>query len=231
MEQWKLLDQTAERILNAGELPAGVFSAIVSRLEDILANGSRDDILSMERHLAAFLKTYTQRSGAKIIEAMRFADKADADVAAAFALGQVSFAQLMAAQAGNRRVTEVFEGLVKDNSDIVLSLLERDRSGLDIAEATGLRPETVSRKIKSLRDHGITDFYREGTSLLNFLTPAAKEIATMLSEDHSSKNHGGSGVRRSVNAYRKRLPQHMRSTLTFASPVSLETRRARGGRL
>lgn len=230
MEHWKLLDQTAERIKGAAELPAGVFSAIVSRLEDILATGSRDEILSIERHLAAFLKTYTQRASSKVVEAMRCADKADADVAAAFALGQISLAQLMAAQAGNRRVDELFEVAVKDNADIVLSLLEKDRSGLEIADVTGLRPETVSRKIKALRDQGITDFYREGTSLLNFLTPAAKEVAATLSEIDATKTHGGSAVRRSVNAYRKQLPQHMRSPLTFASPAALETRRMRGAR-
>lgn len=230
MKQWKLLDEMSKQIMAAEELPPALFSAIVSRLEDSLASGSRDEVLSLERHLAAFLKAYTQKSSSKVIDALRYASNADVDIAAAFALGQISLAQLIAAEAGNRRVGQEFEDVIKENSLIVLCLLEKDRSGLDIAASTGLRPETISRKLKLLRDIGVVDFYREGTSLLNFLTPAAKQIAASLSENLVSKRLGGSAVRLSVNSHRKQLPQHMRGPLTFASPDLLSTRQYGGAR-
>ncbi len=229
MESWSLLEQTSERVEAAAKLPPGLFSAIASRLEEALAEGSRDALMSMDRHLSAFLKTYVKRSGKTVADALRHVEHADEDIAAAFALGQISFAQLLAAQAANRRADDAFEALVQENSVIVLALLEKDLAGLDLAEATGLRPETISRKIKILRDHGITDFYREGTSVLNFLTPAAKSIATTLSDDVTA-THGGSAVRKSVNAHRRRLPDHMRGPLTFALPVILEPTRVRGAR-
>lgn len=229
MENWSLLEQTSERLETAANLPPGLFSAIASRLEEALVDGSREALLAMDQNLSMFLKTYVTRSNKAVGDAIRQVKGADEDILAAFALGQISFAQLLAAQAGNRRADDAFEAIVKENSTIVLALLDKDLAGLELADATGLRPETVSRKIKVLRDQGITDFYREGTSLLNFLTPAAKAIAITLSEGDVA-THGGSSVRKSVNKHRMQLPDHMQGALTFALPLMLNETPIRGAR-
>jgi DNA-binding transcriptional ArsR family regulator len=59
----------------------------------------------------------------------------------------------------------------------VKALARDDHTGTQLAQICGVTTETVSRKLKFLRDLGITDFRREGTSFVNFLTPAAQAVA------------------------------------------------------
>lgn len=215
-KKWVLLDQTMDGAAAASDLPSGLFAAIATRLEDALADGSRETLLLMQEQLGTFLKVYLKRSDKSVVDAIRRTGDVDANAAAAYALGQISFAQLLAAQAGSKRADDQFENVINDNADIVRVLLEKDRTGLELAEATGLRPETISRKVKLLRENGVTDFYREGTSLMNFLTPAAKAVAIAIAEAPSTVSHGGSAVRRNINARRKALPDYMHHALTFA---------------
>lgn len=215
-DQWTLLRQLSETIKTASDLPSGLYSAIATRLEVAIAEGSREQLIAMHDQLAAFLKTYLQRSGRKVVEAVRGVADGDADASAAYALGQISFAQLLAGQVGNRRIDERFATVIHENAEIVKSLLERDRTGLELAEATGLRPETISRKLKTLRELGILDYHRDGTSLFNFLTPAARVIASTLEVPVGQDRRAGSTVRRIVSSKQHRLEVHMRHAMTFA---------------
>lgn len=215
-DQWNLLRQLPETIKSASNLPPGLYPAIATRLEEAIADGSRDSLLALHEQLAEFFKTYLQRSGGKVTGAVRGVADADADASAAYALGQISFAQLLAGQVGNRRVDERFATVIQENAEIVKSLLERDKTGLELAEATGLRPETISRKLKTLRELGILDYHRDGTSLFNFLTPTARVIASTLEETVRQDRRAGSAVRRSVASQQHKLRFHMRHAMTFA---------------
>lgn len=223
IEKWNLLRQLPDTIERASELPTGVYSAIAARLEEALADGSREQLIGMQEQLSVFLKTYLKRADPKVISAVRGAGDADLDTTTAYALGQITFAQLLAGQAGNRRVDDQFSAVIRDNAPIVRVLLERDKTGLELAEATGLRPETISRKLKTLRELGIVDFHRDGTSLFNFLTPAARTVASTLDESMGQDHRGGSAVRRSVAYRHHKLRSHMRHAMTFGLPCSKDT--------
>lgn len=215
-DQWNLLRKISETTESAADLPSGLYSAIATRLEEAITEGSREQLIAMNEQLAAFLKTYLQRSGRKVTEAVRGGADRDDDASAAYALGQISFAQLLAGQVGNRRIDERFATVIQENAEIVKSLLERDKTGLELAEATGLRPETISRKVKTLRELGILDYHRDGTSLFNFLTPAARVIASTLEVSIGQDRRTGSAVRRTVSSKQHKLEVHMRHAMTFA---------------
>ncbi|WP_085032744.1 helix-turn-helix domain-containing protein [Ensifer aridi] len=231
MKEWTLLKRLSQSVADASELPPGVFAAIATRLEEAIADGSREELMSMDEQLSAFLKAYLSKAKGELAGAVRGAANCDTDTAAAYVLGQISFAQLLAGQAGNRRVEEHFANLVEEHGDIVRALFARDLTGLQLAEATGLRPETISRKLKLLREAGISDFYREGTSLFNFLTPAAKALASDIQVNVDAR-HGGAAIRRALSGRRNRLDPHMRHALTFAPPTlgRFDLARSEGGR-
>ena len=52
-----------------------------------------------------------------------------------------------------------------------------DKTNSELSDEVGERVETVSRKLKKLRDIGAADFRRDGVHVYNFLTPAAKALA------------------------------------------------------
>lgn len=217
--EWDLLRQLPRTVPNAGDLPSGLYPAIASRLEEAIAEGSREGLMAIQEELASFFKTYLRQSSREVVDAVRGAPYSEPNAAAAYALGQISFAQLLAGQIGNRRVDETFAIAIQENIALLRPLLERDRTGLELAEATGLRPETISRKLKTLREAGVIDYHRDGTSLYNFLTPAAKTIASSVEDAVTQDRRSGSVVRRAVSSRQSRLSPHMRCAMTFASPA------------
>ena len=96
----------------------------------------------------------------------------------AFVLGHFNFAHQFAATNGAKRADVGFEDAVKSqvNAPYVQALLEEEMTGVELAERIGQRPETVSRNLKKLRELGIVEFRREGTSLINFLTQSALDV-------------------------------------------------------
>lgn len=228
MSDWTLMKQLPKAFEAASQLPPGVFSAIATRIEDAIADGSREHLIEMQDQLSGLLKLYASRSGDEVIGALQGSASPDSAAATAYALGQINFAQLLTAQAGTRRVEAAFAMLVEDHGDIVRMLLSRNMTGLELAEATGFRPETVSRKLKVMREAGISDYYREGTSLYNFLTPAAKALAPDL-QSADEPRHGGVAVRRAIVSRQSSLQLHMRHALTFAPNPPSETASARVG--
>ncbi|MBZ7925045.1 helix-turn-helix domain-containing protein [Ensifer adhaerens] len=217
VEQWSLLRQVAEIAKHASEIPSGFYSALATRLEEMLAEGSRERLLALNEQLSSLFKGYLKEADPRIVEAIRGTGGMDSDAAIAYALGQLSFAQMIAGQAGNRRVDERFAEVVKENADLVNALADGDKTGVELAAATGLRVETVSRKLKLLREIGALDFHREGTSLINFLTPAAKAIAaTMQGVVPSHDRRSGAVVRRTLASRQGKLASHMQQPMTFA---------------
>ena len=93
------------------------------------------------------------------------------------------------------------------------ALFSEDRTGQALAEITGERAETVSRKLKVLREMGAVDYRRDGTSFYNFLTPAARSAVAdwaiaLATAVRSPKE-------RKVDSVKNSLPEIMRAPLTF----------------
>jgi transcription initiation factor IIE alpha subunit len=49
-------------------------------------------------------------------------------------------------------------------------------TGTQLAEKLGRRNETVSRVLAELREFGLSDYRRDGTAFVNFLTPLAYSL-------------------------------------------------------
>ncbi len=112
-------------------------------------------------------------------------------VAQAYGLGQLAFAQLLAANAVSKNADDNFEELLKGKkyAHYIRCMLEGERTSYELKKLSGEREETVSRKLKELREIGASDFRRDGREVINFLTPIAKEVArTFFSESSKEAN-------------------------------------------
>jgi DNA-binding transcriptional ArsR family regulator len=95
------------------------------------------------------------------------------------------------------------------------ALASKDLNGKELAETCGEAEETVSRKLKQLRELGITEFRREGTRFYNFLTPAARSV---LSE--SKPLDVGNRPKLGLVKLREAIPSHMQHGQSLARAVA-----------
>lgn len=94
-----------------------------------------------------------------------------------YLLGQLSFAQLLVSHAATYRADDDFIDHLRSTtfSPLVRALYERPEvSNQELVDSLGECAEGVSRKLRVLREKGITDFRKDGRAVLNFLTPAAR---------------------------------------------------------
>jgi DNA-binding transcriptional ArsR family regulator len=96
----------------------------------------------------------------------------------AFAAGQVSFANAVAGQMSELRESEDFRVAVlgRKYAKYMSALAQGDKTGVELVAAVGVEDATVSRRLSELRELGITDFRRDGRTIVNFLTPAARSV-------------------------------------------------------
>ena len=174
--QWTLLTRLLEEGVNAETLPANLESVIVERLDEALAAPGRAELDSLKAALADFFTSLVQRAPSDAAQAVRGDSKASGAATAAFRLGQIAFAQHLAAQTAERRADDRFVQIIEDPSYSAYwpALMSGERTGQELAARVDERPETVSRKLKVLRELGVTDTHRQGVSIYNFLTPAAR---------------------------------------------------------
>lgn len=198
---------------------------LADQLEEAIESSSQARLLSVSAELVELYRRIFASLPDKMADAARGATLADQAERALYMLGQISFAQLLASQTSHRRISDGFIEALQSKSykKYFVALLSSDRSGVDLSGEVGESAETVSRKLKVLRELGVTDFRRDGVRVLNFLTPAARAA---IMEFNICNDAASSG--RSVNSSVKRLTSeaqpHMRHVMTFATPV--ETRRA-----
>ena len=175
---WQLLDEVQQSIQQTSDLPAGIVYAMAERLDEAISAPSRAQLDALQPQLAGLLAHLLKIAPEAAVNAVRLAPGSGAAEQAAYTLGQVSFAQLLAAQARERRVGDDFAQLLQDSrfKPFVDALAAKDCTGVELAEICAVRVETVSRNLKLLRKLGVTDFRREGTNFYNFLTPAARSL-------------------------------------------------------
>lgn len=177
-ENWQLLQDIQRTLTQTSDLPNGLLSAIAERLDEAIGGESRAPLDALAAQLGALFEQLLRLAPDAAVLAVRQAPASGAAEAAAYTLGQVSFAQLLAAQAAERRVNDDFHLLLQDSryKTYVEALAKKDMTGKELAALGEERVETVSRKLKLLREQGVADFRREGTCFYNFLTPAARSL-------------------------------------------------------
>lgn len=177
---WALLANLKENLHSLDELPPTIMDAIAERLEEAILGSSKSPLQALTEQLADFFDALLQLAPPETAAVMRHTAHNPA-LEGAYLLGQLDFAQLLAAGCNERRAGDEFLVSMNDRryKDYIRTLFEHDCTGTELAEAVNERVETVSRKLQNLREMGLTDFRREGVRLVNFLTPTARAAYPM----------------------------------------------------
>jgi CRP-like cAMP-binding protein len=181
---WALLKEISDSIEHLTDVPAGFRQALAYRIEESLAKPEREQLGALAEQLANFYQDLLQLSPDSAQLAARTPGGASPEHAAHL-LGQVGFAQMLAAQAAHRRIDDDFIAKLRDErlQQYVQAMLQEPRTGVDLAKICNEDEATVSRKLKELRDLGISDFRREGTYIKNSLTKAAHSVMLRLEKE------------------------------------------------
>jgi len=194
---WSFLAHLIEEGVAPNRLPANLESVIAERLEEALAGAERAELDDIKATLSDFFSALLRQSPPDAAAAVRGAASASEDSVAAFWLGQVAFAQHLAAQAAERRADDRFTDVFSNASLVgyVRALAKSDHTGRELATLLSVRPETVSRRLNELRELGVVDYRRDGTSLYNFLTPQARAAFDSLVEPEALPHRDPAKVR------------------------------------
>jgi DNA-binding transcriptional ArsR family regulator len=167
------------------------------------------------------------------VDAVLDASAASLSTKAAHLLGQLGFAQLLAAQAASRRAGDDFFDTISSTRfrPYVELLLEGEMRNTDIAQRLEVEEETVSRALKVLRAEGITDFRRKGREVFNFLTPSASAVVGDLLEQTRARSRADQGENARVGLRRfaavreatQETPRHFLRRQTLVPTETHET--------
>ena len=191
---WALMDDLRHHLGQPSfDVPASVLAEIATRLEEVIAGASRADIALVSFDLASVIKEAIRHAPQDSIDAALGEGEPGNPLKAAHLLGQLGFAQLLAAQAASRRVEDDFVELLSGGTwrPYANALYETELRNIDLAAALGFDEATVSRELRKLREKGVTDFRRRGREVFNFLTPAAHQAIALLNgrdEQHAVRN-------------------------------------------
>lgn len=233
MDELNFLSDLATELDDAGthDLPPGVATIIVDSVVAALASGERAAIERVQEELETFYLHRLARSPSDAGKAARGECDPASPSSAAFALGQIGLAHAVVAREASRRADDRFERLILSRplERYIRLLLDAELNGRELAEALDKDEAEVSRRLKVLRNIGAVECRREGTRLLNFLTPAARTVAR-------ARNMGAIGapmvhgdlrpeVIIALDNHRLELDSQLRSTLLFVSPGARRFRR------
>lgn len=222
-DRWSLLNDIQERLKSPSDIPPELMFAIAERLEEAISASSNTPLKILRGQLIELLDRLLHTALPETIDAVRGSGSANVAASEAYVLGQVSFAQLLAAQVAERRVDDHFVDTLRGRrfEKYLRALVDSDRTGVELAEITEECAETVSRKLKSLRELGVTDFRRDGTSLFNFLTPTARAV---ISESKAFPDEDMAHIEkeRELTLIRSTLPPHMQKPMTLSPQRSMD---------
>lgn len=145
----------------------------------------------------------------------QFGDK-QSPASLAFKIGQIAFAQVLLGVAAKRRAPAEFSRYFREEpySLYVDALTQRDMTNTELAHRLSVRQETVSRKLKDLREAGVIEFRKVGAACINFLTPAARSAAA----DRRTANPQllREEVAKTMQKNNEHLPEYLRSRPSFS---------------
>jgi DNA-binding transcriptional ArsR family regulator len=154
----------------------GLIDSLARSVEDAVVSPKRATLVKLAEGLTRLVEGQFQALAPSIRKAAAHAPDAPSETVQAFRLGQISFAQTLVSQAAEQRADDGFLSLLSSSAfaPYIHALMAGELTSTELADAVGERPETVSRKLKQLREIGITDYRRDGQHVANFLTQTAR---------------------------------------------------------
>lgn len=171
--KWKFLDRARHELV-AGKRPEGMAMTLVDRIDAASAVSDPSRLAELNDELTRFIDSLLQSLPAGVLQAVRDGVGSPA-VVAAHELGQLGFAQLLAARSAERRAPSAVQEAFRDPRYLayIEALFRSEKTGIELAETVEQTAENVSRVLIDLRGLGIADFRKEGVRRINFLTPMA----------------------------------------------------------
>ncbi|MDP2450030.1 MAG: helix-turn-helix domain-containing protein [Polaromonas sp.] len=154
-------------------------NALAHDVAEALSHGSRSHTEALAIKLQTLLSQLRPHLDPNVLRELRDANQVLGPVAQAYGLGQLAFAQLLTANAASASADDNFEEVLKGvkYAAYVRALLGKEQTSAELRRLVNEREETVSRKLRELRELGATDFRRDGREVINFLTPLAQQVA------------------------------------------------------
>jgi DNA-binding transcriptional ArsR family regulator len=173
---WSLVEHAKQLAGERKLLPAGISDAVATRLLEAVTQGDPPETVGdLAASLASLVAALMAGAPEGFAKAVRDRDP-DSHASLGVQLGQFVFAQQVAGLYSHRATAADFLAVLNEARWVpyLEALGQGQLTNGEIAERVGQRAETVSRKLQELRQLGVADFRKEGVSVRNFLTPAAR---------------------------------------------------------
>ena len=157
-----------ETHVSATLLSTGELAALAYRVESAL-DGTRTELAALHEQLLGQVRLRLQQAG-------WHPTQNTPEFEAAYQLGQLSFAKHLVAQALSKRADDSFIPSLHSPRyrPYVSALADGDKTALELATAVNGGVEGVRVVLGEMRELGMAEFARNGTEIVNFLTPLAK---------------------------------------------------------
>jgi DNA-binding transcriptional ArsR family regulator len=159
------------------QLESSYFSILSQMIQDC-EGGTKADLGAFSQFLVKLVHDQLRAVSPEVRSAIIGMENASPELRQAYVMGQLSLAQSVISSMFSRRADDTFVPtlLQRKYRDILKHLLAKDMTGVDLARLTKSTPETISRKLRLLREMGAADFRKDGTHTVNFLTHVAKAV-------------------------------------------------------
>jgi DNA-binding transcriptional ArsR family regulator len=201
----------------ARDIPRHWWTTLNKRIERALLSSKRGQIENLNATVAAMSERFFRNAPSRVQSAIQVPEDVEgAELRDAYVLGRLGSAQHLLSQALFSRADDLFAPTMQDRQyqSYVRALLDDDLSNTELGGRIEEAPETVSRKLRVLRQLGITDFRREGTFTINFLTSPAGTVARQLGLVALEPKQAI--LPSSVRERQKNLAPHMNQRQTFS---------------
>ncbi len=177
-DHWQLLQDVQAKLTQPTDFPVGMLPALADRLDEAMGAASRAPLATLGGQLSELFEQLLLVSPPAAVAVIEQTLPPKAAENAAYLLGQVSFAQLLAAQAAGRRTDDDFVPLLQDSrySRYIAALYRQEYTCQELANMEHENQETVNGKLRLLCERGAIDFRCEDSRTPYFLTPAARMV-------------------------------------------------------
>ena len=222
---WPTLKEAVSSFAKGGAaaVPDATFTVIADRVRAAVEGSDHELLKRTSSALEQFFRALFAEAPPKARDAARRVG--DADTSAAYLLGQAAFAHLMAARTFDLRVDDHFLRVLQEKRyrPYLRALLAGPRDGTSLARAAGEAKETVSRKLAVLRGRGVIFSRRDGTTVVNSLSPPAAAFLQHLGVvPADGVEPQTAAVSAEIARARDGLPEHLRQVPSFSLPANAD---------
>ena len=164
----------ADSSSDATRLGEAFFYNLGNRLESGVLTHSKANLDELAQQLHELAAKYFAGATESVKNAAWWEASVSQDVAQAYSLGQLNFAQLFISSVAQHRAENGFAETMSQSVALryLKPLLEKEMTNSELAQVIQTTEPNLSRKLREFRELGITDFRKDGRSVFNFLTHA-----------------------------------------------------------